>query len=91
MPRTLLYIAALALLAFVLSQKLTTPKTRGPFVEACMSGGHATQRQCDCLADYVHDRLEEQEILAIMENRVVGTAFQERVADMIKTGSQQCR
>ena len=91
MPKILLYIAVAALLAFVLSNTFFSPATHAPFVEACLSGGTGTKRQCNCLADYVHDRLTRDEIRAVMDNRVVGKAFQDKVANVVRNGADACR
>ncbi len=91
MPKLLLYIAALALLAFALSQKFGSPSTIEPFVETCLSGGSGTRKQCRCLAEYVHDRLTADEISAVMDNRVAGQAFQNKVANIVRAGAVACR
>ena len=91
MPRILLYIAALALLGFVLSNAYQSTATRQPFVEACLSGGSGTKKQCECLSDYVHDRLTGDEISAVMDNRVAGKAFQDKVANTVRNGASACR
>ncbi len=90
MPRLFLLLAGLLLLAFAFLRD-PSPPTREPFVAACMSGGHALQRQCECLSDYVHEQLSPAEIRAIMDNQVVDASFQARVALIIRTGSRQCR
>ena len=91
MPKIMLYIAALALLGFVLSSQFRSPETREPFIEACLSGGSGTQKQCRCLADYVHERLTQDEIRAVMENRVAGKLFQDKVANVVRSGANACR
>ncbi|MEH6627438.1 MAG: hypothetical protein V7739_13410 [Motiliproteus sp.] len=92
MPRIFLFLAAFALVAFVVTNRfISPPATWEPFVEACLSGGSGTKDQCSCLADYVHDRLDVEEVEAIMENRVAGKAFQDKVANVIRVGSKSCR
>lgn len=90
MPRIFLLIAAFALVAFAVSQQFLTPKTLQPFVQGCIQSG-ATKAQCECLGSYVHDRLTEQEIGAVMENRVAGASFQNKVESTIQSGTLACR
>ena len=90
MSKYLLYIAAFALVGFILSTRFSTPATYEPFVQTCLSGGPGTERQCKCLADFVHDRLTPEELRAIMEDRVVGKAFQDKVAEVVRSGADRC-
>ncbi len=91
MPKILLYIAAAALVGFILTQRFIEPVTWQPFVDACLSGGTGTRAQCECLANYAHERLTVDEIRAIMENRRVSRAFEEKVANIIRAGANSCR
>ncbi len=92
MPKIFLYLAAIALLGFIMTQNFGTPaKSWQPFYQACMAGAGATEQRCRCFTDYVHDRLEEAEILAVMENRVAGASFQQKVEQTVQQGSKSCR
>ena len=91
MPKIFLYLAAIALLGFIMTQNFGEPaKTWQPFYQGCMAGGGATETRCSCLTDYVHDHLEEAEINAVMENRVAGASFQAKVEQVVQQGSRSC-
>ncbi len=92
MPRIFLFLAAFALVAFAVTNRFISPAaTWEPFVDACLSGGSGTKKQCECLSDYVHERLDDDEVEAIMENRVAGKAFQDKVGNVVRLGSKSCR
>ncbi|WP_207061579.1 hypothetical protein [Motiliproteus sp. SC1-56] len=90
MPKLFLYLGGLALLAFVISRQFATPDTWTPFVEGCTRSGASFER-CECLADYIHDRLSEAEVRAVMANRVAGASFEGRVHAIVEAGTQACR
>ncbi len=92
MPKTFLYLAAIALLGFIVTQNFwASAKTWQPFYQGCIAGAGATEQRCRCLTDFVHDRLGEDEIRAVMENRVVGASFQKKVEQTVQQGAQSCR
>ncbi|MEH6652126.1 MAG: hypothetical protein V7707_19050 [Motiliproteus sp.] len=92
MPKIFLYLAAIALLGFFMTKNLGGPaKSWEPFYQGCMAGGGATDERCRCLTDYVHERLEQNEIQAVMENRVAGTSFQQKVERIVQQGSLSCQ
>ncbi|MCW8887137.1 MAG: hypothetical protein OQK12_18065 [Motiliproteus sp.] len=92
MPRFFLFLAAFALVGFAISSRFFSPApTWEPFNESCLRGGSGTKEQCACLTDYIHDRLDQDEIDAIMENRVSGRAFQDKVANIVRLGTKSCR
>ena len=91
MPKIFLYLAAIALLGFIMTQNFGEPaKTWQPFYQGCMAGGGATDARCRCLTDYVHEQLEENEVSAVMENRVAGATFQAKVEQVVQQGSRSC-
>lgn len=92
MPKTFLYLAAIALLGFIMLQNFGGPaKSWEPFYQGCMAGGGATDERCRCLTDYVHERLDQSEIEAVMENRVAGATFQDKVERIVQQGSLACQ
>jgi hypothetical protein len=91
MPKTFLYLAAIALLGFIMIQNFGDPaKSWQPFYQGCMAGGEATEQRCRCFTDYVHERLEENEIQAVMANRAAGASFQDKVEQIVRQGSKTC-
>ncbi|WP_133297493.1 hypothetical protein [Motiliproteus coralliicola] len=91
MPRIFLYLAAFALLGFFITRTFNQqPPSWEPFYQACMAGTGSTEQRCSCFADYVHDRLNDDEISAVMENRVAGASFQDRVEKIVQQGSLAC-
>lgn len=90
MSRIFLFLAAFALLGFFIMRSFSDPTTMQPFVEGCLSGGGSPQ-QCECLGAYVHKHLDDKEVVAILENRVVSQTFQDKIAEVVKTGTAHCR
>ncbi|MEH6470708.1 MAG: hypothetical protein V7752_05600 [Halopseudomonas sp.] len=91
MPKTFLYLAAIALLGFIVTRNFWAPATTWePFYQGCMSSAGASEQRCRCFTDYIHDRLSEDEVKAVMENRVAGATFQERVQQTVQQGALAC-
>ena len=92
MPRIFLFLAAIALLGFIVTQNFGAPaKTWEPFYQGCMAGAGATEQRCRCFTDSIHDRLSDDEVNAVIENRVVGASFQYRVEQAVRQAAQACR
>lgn len=92
MPKILLYLAAAALLGFIVTQNFFSPaKTWEPFYQGCIAGAGASEERCRCFTDYIHDRLGEDEISAVMENRVAGASFQQRVEQTVRQAGLTCQ
>lgn len=91
MPKVFLYIAALALLGFIVTQKIWTPAaTWEPFYQGCLAGAGATEQRCRCFTDYMHERLSEEELSAVMENRVAGASFQDKIEQTVRQAALAC-
>ncbi|MEH6824194.1 MAG: hypothetical protein V7629_09830 [Motiliproteus sp.] len=91
MSRIFLLLAAIALLGFIVSQNFgSQAKTWEPFYQGCMVSTGATEPRCRCFTDYIHDRLGEDEISAVMDNRVAGARFQDKVEQAVRQAAQAC-
>lgn len=90
MAKILLWISAVLLAVFVIKTQYLTSKTYEPFVAGCVSSGNASQKQCECLSDYVHKRYSDLEVRAIMDNRLGDELSQTKVEQDIRQGSQVC-
>ncbi|MFT6916275.1 MAG: hypothetical protein ACJAWL_002603 [Motiliproteus sp.] len=92
MPKIFLYLAAAALLGFIVTQNFfSQAKTWEPFYQGCIAGAGATEARCSCFTDYVHERLGEAEINAVLENRVAGARFQDSVEQTVQQAGLACQ
>lgn len=91
MSRIFLLLAAIALLGFIVTQNFwSQAKTWEPFYQGCMVGTGASEQRCSCFTDYIHDRLGEDEVGAVMDNRVAGASFQDKVEKAVREAGLAC-
>ncbi len=91
MPRIFLFLAAIALLGFIISQNFgPQAKTWEPFYQGCMAGAGATEQRCRCFTDFIHARLSEEEVRAVIGNRVAGARFQDRIEHTVRQAARDC-
>ncbi|WP_054340470.1 hypothetical protein [Neptunomonas antarctica] len=90
MAKVFLWISAVMLAIFVIKTQYLTSKTYEPFIAGCVASGNATPEQCTCLSDYVHKRYSDNEVQAVMDNRLGDALSQRKVEQDILRGSQLC-
>ena len=91
MPRIFLFLSAIALLGFIISQNFwSKEKTWEPFYQGCMASPDASAQRCSCFTNYIHDHLSEGEVGAVMANRVAGASFQEKVEQTVRKAAIAC-
>jgi hypothetical protein len=91
MGKVLLWIAAVMFAIYLVKTQYLSSSTWTPFRDGCLAGGSATQAQCDCLADYVHERFTDEEVQRIMDNQVTDPVFAEKVNQTVIAGTLSCR
>jgi hypothetical protein len=90
MYKVLIWIAFVSLSVLVVKTQFLTSSTYGPFKEGCMKGEGSTEERCECLAKYVHKHFSDNEVKLIMSNQVTDPAFQSKVQEVVRLGSQSC-
>ena len=55
-----------------------------------MASGNATEAQCECLSDYIHQRYSDREVEGIMGSRIGDELSRQQVEKDIREGSQFC-
>lgn len=90
MSKVLLWIGVVMLAIYVVKTQYLTSRTYQPFIEGCMASGNASEAQCSCLADYLHQRYSDKEMQAIMNNGLEDELIRSRVEQDIRTGSKAC-
>ena len=75
---------------YLVKTQYLNSKTWEPFKNGCIAGGY-TEQQCGCLADYVHERLSDNEVKLILENQVTEPGFAEKVNGIRIAGNLACK
>ena len=91
MGKVFLWISAVLLLVFTIKTQYLTSTTWEPFKQGCMAGGSATEQQCSCLSDYVHQHFSDREVEQIMAGTLASPAMQQKVESIIRVGSRECK
>lgn len=89
MSKALLWIGIVLGAVYIMKTQFLNSKTYDPFKQGCIAGGYS-EAQCGCLADYVHERLSDQEVQGIMDNRVSDPGFAARVNSIRVAGNLAC-
>lgn len=90
MYKVLLIIALVSLSVLAIKTQFLTSSTFGPFKEGCMQTEGATEERCDCLSRYVHKHFSDNEVKLIMNNQLNDPAFQSKVSEVVRRGSESC-
>lgn len=90
MYKVLIWIALVSIGILAVKTQFLTSSTYGPFKEGCMKGNDVTEERCECLARYVHKHFSDNEVKLIMSNQIKDPAFNAKVEDVIRLGSQSC-
>lgn len=91
MGKVLLWMAAVMFGIYLVKTQYLTSKTWEPFRDGCLAAGSATEAQCSCLSDYMHERFSDLEVKRIMDNQTTDPVFSERVANAVMAGTLACR
>lgn len=91
MSKALLWMAAVMFAIYLVKTQYLNSTTWEPFRDGCLAGGSASEAQCNCLADYVHERFSDEEVQRIMNNQVSDPLFSERVNRTVMAGTLACR
>ena len=90
MSKVLVWISIVMLAIYVVKTQYLTSKTWEPFRDGCIAGG-GTEAQCNCLADYVHERFSDLEVERIMRMEQGDSAFEAKVQQTIMAGTLACK
>lgn len=91
MGKVFLWMAAVLLAIYLVKSQFLTSKTWTPFRDGCLASGNASEEQCNCLSDYVHERFSDQEVQRIMNNQMTDPVFSEKVNKTVVAGTLACR
>lgn len=91
MGKTLLWIAAVMFAIYLVKTQYLNSSTWTPFRDGCLASGTASEAQCNCLADYVHERFSDEEVQRIMDQQITDPVFADRVQRTVLAGTLACR
>jgi len=91
MGKTLLWIGAVMFAIYLVKTQYLNSSTWIPFRDGCLAAGSATEAQCNCLTDYVHERFSDKEVQQIMDQRIDDPVFAEKVKQTVMAGTLACR
>lgn len=91
MGKTLLWIGAVMFAIYLVKTQYLNSSTWTPFRDGCLAAGSASEAQCNCLTDYVHQRFSDKEVQRIMEQQVDDPVFAEKVRQTVMAGTLACR
>ncbi|KEA63489.1 hypothetical protein ADIMK_2268 [Marinobacterium lacunae] len=91
MGKVFLWMGVVLLAIYLVKSQYLSSKTWGPFRDGCLASGGATEEQCSCLSDYVHERFSDQEVQRIMDTRITDPVFAEKVNKTVVAGTLACR
>ncbi len=91
MGKVFLWMAVVLFGIYLVKTQYLGSKTWEPFRDGCLAAGGASEAQCSCLADYIHERFSDQEVQRIMNNQVTDPVFTQRVNTAVQAGTLACR
>ncbi|GGC09489.1 hypothetical protein GCM10011352_39860 [Marinobacterium zhoushanense] len=91
MGKVFLWMGAVLLAIYLVKSQFLTSKTWTPFRDGCVASGNASEAQCSCLSDYVHERFSDQEVQRIMDTQITDPVFADKVNRTVMAGTLACR
>ncbi|MBV1787869.1 hypothetical protein KQ940_07345 [Marinobacterium sp. D7] len=91
MGKVFLWMGVVLLAIYLVKSQFLSSKTWTPFRDGCVASGNASEAQCDCLSDYVHERFSDQEVQRIMDTRITDPVFADKVNRTVVAGTLACR
>jgi len=91
MGKVFLWMGVVLLAIYLVKSQFLTSKTWTPFRDGCLASGSADEAQCNCLADYVHERFSDEEVKRIMNTQITDSVFADKVNRTVVAGTLACR
>lgn len=90
MAKVFLWMGAVLLAIYLVKSQFLNSKTWTPFRDGCVVAGSGSEEQCNCLANYVHERFSDQEVKRIMETEITDPVFADKVDRAVMAGTLAC-
>ncbi|SEG78125.1 hypothetical protein [Marinobacterium lutimaris] len=91
MGKVFLWMGVVLFAIYLVKSQFLNSKTWTPFRDGCLVSENATEAQCNCLADYVHERFSDQDVQRMMDNQITDPVFAQKVNSTVVAGTLACR
>ncbi len=89
MSKVLLWMGGVLFAIYIVKTEFLNSKTWEPFKNGCVAGGYSEQ-QCSCLSDYVHERLSDNEVEAILNQQIRDEGLAAKINTIRIAGNLAC-